>query len=59
MCNPPLYPDTFFFINRTANNNITAERNHLEKCVNWETLDDWAGQRRVDFNDIDKSTLME
>ncbi|KAF2205338.1 hypothetical protein GQ43DRAFT_335407, partial [Delitschia confertaspora ATCC 74209] len=54
MCTASLAPSTFYFMPNTSDPlKISVSGRHVARCANWEKLDDWAAERRIDFNDID------
>lgn len=57
MCKPNLAPGTFYFLDSTKSDAITADGSHLDKCANWDKLDAWAGERRVDLTTLDRASL--
>ncbi|KAF2750983.1 hypothetical protein M011DRAFT_189523 [Sporormia fimetaria CBS 119925] len=59
MCHPSLAPATFYFLDRKTSDEITADGTHVEKCVNWDSLQKWTGERRVDLNTVDRKALVE
>ncbi|PSN75084.1 hypothetical protein BS50DRAFT_643716 [Corynespora cassiicola Philippines] len=59
MCRPSLAPATFHFVDRNASDDLTANGDHVENCADWDTLQRWADQRRVDLNAIDRLSLKE
>ncbi|KAF2190339.1 hypothetical protein K469DRAFT_561455 [Zopfia rhizophila CBS 207.26] len=59
MCKPSLAPSTFNFVNRTVSDAVTADGKHVAKCANWNVLQEWADKRRVDLNNVDRSSLKD
>jgi hypothetical protein len=54
-----LAPATLHFLNgnKTGRREIGVDGRFVTNAVDWDQLDAWAGERRVNLNEIDLDTL--